>query len=415
MRNTGVLVTGVGLVSPVGLDRESSWQALLAGSSGIDYVTAFDTEGFETTFAGEVKGFDPEQYMDRKQARRLDRFAQLAVAATQQALEQAWLKVETVDPTRVAVVLGSGVGGILTLSEQFGVLQERGPTRVNPFLIPMMLADMGAGQLSMMFGAKGPNFCTVSSCSSGADAIGVAAAILRRGDADIALAGGTEAPICPICIAGFNACQALSKRNEDPKGASRPFDADRDGFVLGEGAAVLVLESAESARRRDVQPLAELVGYGATSDAHHVTQPAPNGEGAVRATRLALKQARLAPEEIDYVNAHGTSTPLNDKYETAALKTVFGEAAYSLRISATKSITGHLLGAAGALEAGVCVLAIHHGAIPPTINLDTPDPDCDLDYLAYRPYRGPVRVAMSNSLGFGGHNSSLIFSRPDHL
>ncbi|MBI2871922.1 MAG: beta-ketoacyl-ACP synthase II [Chloroflexi bacterium] len=411
--NRRVFVTGIGTVSPVGLDIASTWEALLQGVSGVDRITSFNAEGFATTFAAEVKGFEPERFMDRKQARRLDRFAQFAVVAAQQALCQAQLKLETVDATRVAAILGSGIGGILTLSEQFGVLGEKGPSRVSPFLIPMMLADMGSGHLSMIFGAKGPNFCPVSSCSSGADAIGLASQMIRRGEVDIALAGGTEAPICPIAVAGFNSCQALSTRNGDPKKASRPFDLDRDGFVMGEGAAVLILESLESLQRRGVPPLAELAGYAASSDAHHVTQPSPGGEGAARAMSLALSRAGLQPHEIDYVNAHGTSTPMNDKYETMSVKSAFGEAAHKLRISSTKSMTGHLLGAAGALEAAVTVMAVAQGAIPPTINLETPDPECDLDYTPTQAYRRPISAAMSNNLGFGGHNASLIFTTPD--
>ncbi len=414
MADSRVYVTGVGMVTPVGLDARSSWDALLKGASGIDYITSFDPEGFETRFAGEAKGFDPAEYVDRKQARRLDRFAQLAVAATHQALAQAGLDLNTgsVDATRVGTVIGSGIGGIITLSEQQAVLAERGPDRVNPFLVPMMLADMASGQVSILFGAKGPNYCTVTACSSGADAIGLASEMLRRGDIDIAIAGGAEAPICPIAVAGFNACMALSKRNDDPQGASRPFDAGRDGFVMGEGAGILVLESADSVARRGVRPLAELAGYGATSDAHHVTQPSPDGEGAARAMRTALEHAGMEPKELAYVNAHGTSTPMNDKFETMAMKSVLGDEAYKVKISSTKSMTGHLLGAAGGVEAVVCVLAIDQGACPPTINLQTPDPDCDLDYTPHIPYRGRVRAAMSNNLGFGGHNSSLVFREP---
>ena len=414
MATPQVYVTGVGMVTPMGLDTRSSWEALLKGTSGIDYITSFDAEGFETRFAGEVKGFDPTEYVDRKQARRLDRFAQLAVAATHQALDQAGLELNNgaVDATRVGTVIGSGIGGIITLSEQFAVLAERGPDRVNPFLVPMMLADMAPGQVSILFGAKGPNYCTVTACSSGADAIGIASEMIRRGDIDIAIAGGTEAPICPIAVAGFNACMALSKRNDDPQGASRPFDADRDGFVMGEGAGILVLESADSVARRGTRPLAELAGYGATSDAHHVTQPSPDGEGAARAMQIAMDQAGMEPQELAYVNAHGTSTPLNDKFETMAMKSVLGDEAYKVKISSTKSMTGHLLGAAGGVEAAVCVLAIDRGACPPTINLQTPDPDCDLDYTPHIPYRGRVRAAMSNNLGFGGHNSSLVFREP---
>ena len=406
---TRVFVTGLGMVTPLGLDTASTWNNLIHGVSGIDYISAFDPEGFETRFAAEVKGFDPTDYLNKKKARHMDRFAQFAVVAAQEALWQSELDMEKLDPTRVAVIIGSGIGGIGTLSEQFQVLQERGPSRVNPFLIPMMLADMGPGQVSMTLGAKGPNFCPVSSCSSGAEAIGEAWNMIRRGEVEVAIAGGTEAPICPIAVAGFNACQALSRRNDDPRGASRPFDVDRDGFVMGEGAAVLVLESLESVRRRDAQVLSELVGYAATSDAYHVTQPAPGGEGAARAMQLALKSSGLAPQDIDYINAHGTSTPLNDKFETMSIKGVFGEHAHFIPISSTKSMTGHLLGAGAALEAAFSVIALQKGMIPPTINLEHQDPECDLDYTPNAARQRQLHAVMSNSLGFGGHNSSLIF------
>ena len=410
---TKVYVTGVGMITPVGVDTKSTWKSLLQGKSGIAPIVAFDTEGFATTIAGESPDFDPTTYVDRKQARRLDRFAQMAVGATAQAMEQAGLDLQngSVDATRVGSVIGSGIGGILTLSEQWVVLHEKGPDRVNPFLVPMMLADMAPGQVSILYGAKGPNYCTVTACASGADSIGIAAAMIRKGEIDIALAGGTEAPICPIAVAGFNACMALSKRNDDPEGASRPFDAERDGFVMGEGAGVLVIESEESMLRRGATPLAELAGYGASSDAFHVTQPSPNGEGGARAMINALAEAGMEPSDISYVNAHGTSTPMNDRLETEALKTVFGDEAYKIKISSTKSMTGHLLGAAGGVEAAISVLAVADSAIPPTINLENPDPDCDLDYTAHHAQKGIVNAAMSNNLGFGGHNASLIFKR----
>ena len=408
-----VYVTGIGMVTPLGLDVKSTWKALLQGKSGIASIASFDTQDFETTIAGEAPEFDPTVYVDRKRARRLDRFAQFAVAATAQALEQAGLDLHdgSVDATRVGSVIGSGIGGIITLSEQWAVLNEKGPTRVSPFLVPMMLADMAPGQVSIIHGAKGPNYCTVTACSSGADGIGLALEMIQRGDVDIALAGGTEAPICPIAVAGFNACMALSKRNSDPQAASRPFDAERDGFVMGEGAGVLVIESEESVVRRGVTPLAELAGYGASSDAYHVTQPSPEGEGAARAMNRALAEAGMEPHDISYVNAHGTSTPMNDRIETAALKVVFGDEAYKIKISSTKSMTGHLLGAAGGVEAAIAALAVSESAIPPTINLENPDPDCDLDYTAHHSQRGIVKAAMSNNLGFGGHNASLIFKR----
>ena len=410
---TKVYVTGVGMITPLGVDTKSSWKSLLQGKSGIAPIVAFDTEGFATTIAGESPDFDPTTYVDRKQARRLDRFAQMAVGATAQAMEQAGLDLQdgSVDATRVGSVIGSGIGGIITLSEQWAVLHEKGPDRVNPFLVPMMLADMAPGQVSILYGAKGPNYCTVTACASGADSIGIAAAMIRRGEIDIALAGGTEAPICPIAVAGFNACMALSKRNDDPEGASRPFDAGRDGFVMGEGAGVLVIESEESMLRRGATPLAELAGYGASSDAFHVTQPSPGGEGGARAMINALAEAEMEPSDISYVNAHGTSTPMNDRLETEALKAVFGDEAYKIKISSTKSMTGHLLGAAGGVEAAISVLAVAESAIPPTINLENPDPDCDLDYTAHHAQKGIVKAAMSNNLGFGGHNASLIFKR----
>jgi 3-oxoacyl-[acyl-carrier-protein] synthase II len=339
----------------------------------------------------------------------MDRFAQFACAASLQAKAQAGLDMAKTDPARVAVLIGSGVGGIMTLSEQYDVLKRKGPNRVSPFLIPMMLTDLAAGNVSMMIGTKGPNFSPVSACATGADAIGEAFEMIRRGTVDAAFAGGTEAAICPIAVAGFNSCMALSKLNDDPKKASRPFDAERDGFVLGEGSGVLLIESLEHASARGARPIAELVGYAATSDAHHVTQPAPGGTGAAHAMRLALEQACLTPLDIDYVNAHGTSTPLNDKLETAAMKAAFGEHAPKVPISSTKSMTGHLLGAAGGVEAAVSVMAIERSAIPPTINLEHPDPECDLDYVPNKARTGRVRTAMSNSMGFGGHNACLIF------
>lgn len=404
-----VVVTGVGMTTPLGLDADSTWKGLLAGESGVGPITSFDADGFATRFAAEVKGFDPDALVGRKQARRMDRFVQLAASATLEAAEDAALSVTDENRNRVSVMLASGIGGIITLSDQIGVLGKRGPRRISPFLVPMMLPDMASGQVSMLLGAKGPNYSVVSACSSAADTIGQAFEAIRRGDVDLALAGGSEAAICPIGVSGFNACQALSTRNDDPLRASRPFDAERDGFVLGEGGAALVLESLDSAVSRGAEPIAEMTGYGSTADAYHITQPAPEGEGAARAMSNALAQARTTPEEIGYVNAHGTSTPLNDKYETMAIKAVFGEEAYKVPISSTKSMTGHLLGASGALEAVATVLALSKWAIPPTTNLENPDPECDLDYTPHLPKRGRVRAAMSNSFGFGGHNASLVF------
>ena len=404
-----VVVTGVGIVSPVGLTRDTTWSNLLDGKSGIDSISAFEPDGLETTIAAEVDGFDPTDHVTRKEARRMDRFVQLGAAATLEAVEHAGLHINGTNSERVSVIVASGIGGIITLSEQIGVMDARGASRVSPFLVPMMLPDMASGQISMLLGAKGPNFAPVSACSSAADALGVAFGLVRSGTVDFAVAGGSEAAICPIGVAGFNSCKALSTRNDDPQKASRPFDAERDGFVLGEGGAVLILENMDSATDRGVTPVAEIVGYGSTADAHHITQPAPEGEGGARAMKIALDDADLQPYEIDYINAHGTSTQLNDKYETMAMKTVFGEDAYKIPISSTKSMTGHLLGASAALEAAVAVLSISEGVVPPTINLEVPDPECDLDYTPHLPKRGRVRTAMSNSFGFGGHNASLVF------
>ncbi|MDP7612848.1 MAG: beta-ketoacyl-ACP synthase II [Dehalococcoidia bacterium] len=406
-----VVVTVIGLKKPVCQDMGKTRDARLKGTSGIDKISSFDAEEFETQIAGEIVDFQPETIIGRKESRRLDRFAQFAVVATLEALEHASMDIGTEDLDRVGVLVGSGVGGIITLSNQYSVLDKRGPKRVSPFLIPMMLGDMASGQVSMKIGARGPNFSIVSACATGADSIGQAGELIRQGRLDVALAGGTEAAICPIGVAGFNSCMALSKRNEDPQGASRPFDKGRDGFVLGEGAGILVLESIDHAEGRGAPILAELTGYGATSDAYHVTQPHPEGIGAADAMKLALSQASMKPEEVMYINAHGTSTQLNDKFETIAIKKVFGKHANTVLISSTKSMTGHLLGAAGGIEAAFSVMAIAESAVPPTINLEEPDPDCDLNYTPNLSKRGNVETTMSNSLGFGGHNSSLIFKK----
>ena len=406
-----VVVTGIGLVTPVGLNSESTWNSLIEGRSGIDYISLFDAEGYESRIAGEVDEFDATTALGRKEAKRLDRFSQFACVAAIEALEHANLNMEKEDADRVGVLIGSGVGGIITIANQHKILLQKGPKRVSPFLVPMMLGDMASGQVSMMIGAKGPNFSTVSACATGADSIGEALEMIRRGRADVVIAGGTEAAICEIGVAGFNSCMALSTRNEDPQGASRPFDSDRDGFVLGEGAGLLVLESLEHAEKRGANILAEMSGYGASSDAHHVTQPHPDGEGAARAMKWAIEDAGITPDKVDYINAHGTSTPLNDKYETIAMKRMYGDHAYNLAISSTKSMTGHLLGAAGAIEAAFTVLAIKNDIVPPTINIENPDPECDLNYIPNTAKKQPVNVAMSNSLGFGGHNASLVFER----
>ncbi len=409
--NNRVVVTGIGVLCPLGLSATTTWEGLVVGKSGIDYITLFDPEAFETRFAGEVKGFEPGNYLNRKDTRRMDRFAQLAVAAAQQAVEQAGLKIDASNQYSIGVLVGSGAGGLITLSEQMRMLIEHGPGRVSPFLAPMLGSDMASAQISIVLGAKGPNFCTTSACSSGADAVGGAYEIVKRGDAQVMITGGSEAIVSPIGIAAFNANKALSTRNSEPQLASRPFDAERNGFVLGEGAAILILENLSFAQSRGANILGEIVGYGASGDAFHITQPAENGEGAARAMQIALDKAGLAPTDIDYINAHGTSTPLNDKVETLAIKKVFGDHAYNIPISSTKSMIGHLLGGAGAVEAAITVMVIQHGIIPPTINLTHPDPDCDLDYVPNVARRAAVGAALSNAFGFGGHNSVLAFRK----
>ncbi|MBN1862459.1 MAG: beta-ketoacyl-ACP synthase II [Dehalococcoidales bacterium] len=410
-RNNRVVVTGVGVLCPVGLDTAATWDALICGKSGIGEITLFDPAPFATRFAGEVPGFTPTDYLSRRQAQHTDRFTQLALAASQEAVRQAAIKIGSANQNDIGVIIGSGLGGLDTLTREARVLHERGPKRVNPFLVPMMAADMAAAQVSIMLGARGPSLSPTSSCASGADAIGIAAETIRRGDAQVVLAGGSEAAVTPISLAAFNALRALSTRNSEPQLASRPFDNEHDGFVLSEGAAVLVLENLTSARSRHVKILAEVAGYGTSSDAHHVTHPAESGTGMARAMSMALAKAGLKPDEIDYINAHGTATPLNDRMETKAIKAVFGEAAYKVPVSSTKSMTGHLIGAAGALEAAICVMVIQQGIIPPTINLTEPDPECDLDYTPNKARRAMVNTVLSNSFGFGGHNSALVFTR----
>ena len=408
-----VVVTGMGTVSPVGLDVASTWAALVAGRSGVDYITCFDTSDHTTKIAAEVKGFDPAQYMDRKEARRTDRYAQLAMAAAMQALQSSGLKVDSGNADDVGVVIGSGIGGIHSLSEGFKTLFERGPQRLSPFLVTMLLNSMAAGQVAIQFGLRGPNMAAVAACATGNHAIGEAFHYIQRGDAVAMLAGGAEAPITPIGIGAFNVMRAISTRNHEPTRASRPFDAQRDGVVIGEAGAVLVLEEYEHAKARGANMLAEVVGFGASADATHITVPAEGGAGAVLAIRRALRKAEMTPDDIGYINAHGTSTHLNDRAETQAIKTVFGEHAYRVPISATKSMVGHLLGAAGALEAIVCVKTLNTCIIHPTINLDYPDPECDLDYVPHVARRVEVRAVLSNSLGFGGQNSALIFRKID--
>jgi len=405
-----VVVTGQGVICPLGNTVEEFWKRLIAGESGIGALTRFDAAAYDTRIAGEVQGFRPEDFMDRKDIRRTDLFVQYAVAASAQALKQAGVK-ERVDPTRFGVIVGSGIGGISTFEDQHRVLLEKGPNRISPFFIPMMISDMASGQVSILFGAKGPNYCTVSACSSGAHAVGEAFRIIQNSEADVMIAGGAEAPVTPISFAGFCSMKAMSTRNDDPARASRPFDSQRDGFVMGEGAGILILEELEHAKKRGAAILAEVIGYGATGDAHHMTAPAPEGEGAARAMRAAIHDSGLSLTEFGYVNAHGTSTPLNDKFETQAIKSVFGDHASRVAVSSTKSMTGHLLGAAGGLETIICVLALERQVLPPTINYEHPDPDCDLDYVPNTARKVETRAALSNSLGFGGHNVTLALSR----
>ncbi len=406
-----VVVTGIGVVSPIGNTTEEFWNALLAGVSGADYITRFDTTYFETKFACEVKNFDPLLYLNRKEIQRMDLFTQYAIASVHQAIEDAGLNLDKVNKDRIGVVYGSGIGGMITYHEQQQIVYERGgkPDRISPFFIPMMISDIAAGQIAIRWGFKGPNYATTSACATSSHALADALMLIQRGDADVMIAGGSEAAICPMGLGGFNAMKALSTRNDDPKTASRPFDKDRNGFVMAEGGGALVIETLEHALNRGARIYAEFAGIGLTDDAFHITQPAPGGEGAVRSMRAALNDAGLLPTDIDYINAHGTSTPFNDKNETEAIKTVFGDYAYKVSISSTKSMHGHLLGAAGAIEAITTILAIVKGIIPPTINYFTPDPDCDLDYTPNKPRERKVRAALSNTFGFGGHNATLAF------
>jgi 3-oxoacyl-[acyl-carrier-protein] synthase II len=412
--NRRVVVTGMGTVCPLGLSVAELWQGIVEARSGIAPIARFDAEKLETRFAGEVKGFDPTNYMERKEARRTDRFVQLVVAAASEALQSSRLPITPENSDTIGVILGSGIGGLETLTTQHEVLMSRGPGRVSPFLVPAMITNMAAGHISIMTGARGPNVCTTSACASAAHAIGEAAETIRRGWASAIIAGGSEAPVTPLGVAAFNNARAISTRNDDPATASRPFDTTRDGFVLSEGAAVLILEDMEFAMQRDAPILAELLSYGATSDAFHITQPPEGGEGAARAMRMALKHSGLSIEEVDYINAHGTSTEIGDIAETTAIKAVFGERAYRIPVSSSKSQFGHLLGAAGAIEAIVSVLAIQHSLLPPTINLHQPDPRCDLDYVPNQARPASVDVVISNSFGFGGHNTSLVLRRFEH-
>ncbi|MCK4449818.1 MAG: beta-ketoacyl-ACP synthase II [Anaerolineae bacterium] len=403
-----VVITGMGTINPLGLDVETTWRKLLAGKSGAGPLTHFDPSAFLTQIACEVKDFKPEDYMSRKDARRLDQYIQFAIASTAQALEQAGLTIDERNADDVGVIIGSGIGGLPTMDKGYHDLFTKGPMRVSPLTGPMMIANMAAGQVAITFGAAGPNFCIVSACATGSNVLGEAAELIRRGDAVAVIAGGSEAPFVPFGMAAFHRTGALSRRNNEPERASRPFDAQRDGFVFGEGAGILILESLEYAQKRGAEPLAEIVGYGATADAYHISAPAEDGRGAAKAMERALKKAGLAPTDVDYINAHGTSTILNDVTETRAIKTVFGDYAYQVPISSTKSMTGHLMGAAGALEAIVCVKTIQEGIIHPTINYEYPDPECDLDYVPNVARPADVRVALSNSFGFGGHNATIV-------
>ncbi|MQA88846.1 MAG: beta-ketoacyl-ACP synthase II [Gemmatimonas sp.] len=411
--NRRVVITGTGLLTAVGTDVRSSWSALLEGCSGVDTIQQFDPTGYPVRFAGEVKGFEPGEYIERKEVKRTDRYAQLGIAAAVQAMHEAGLEEDrsSLEPERFGVIVGSGIGGIATFEEQHSRFLAKGPSRVSPFFVPMFIADIATGLISIRYEAKGPNYATVSACASGAHAIGSAYRSIQMGEADVMISGGTEATVTPMTISGFAAMKALSERNDSPATASRPFDATRDGFVMGEGAGVLVLEELGHARSRGATVIAELVGFGQTADAYHITAPATGGEGAVRAMQAALRSADAKPEDVRYINAHGTSTPANDVNETAAIKTAFGEHARSLIVGSTKSMTGHTLGAAGGVEAVITTLVCRHGIIPPTINYSEPDPDCDLDYATEGAVERQVDLALSNSFGFGGHNVSLAIRR----
>jgi 3-oxoacyl-[acyl-carrier-protein] synthase II len=406
-----VVVTGIGFVTPVGIGVVEPWEALCRGESGIAPITLFDTADFVTKFGGEVKGFRPEDYVDAKDARRMDRFIQFAMAAAKIAIEDSGLSITAANAERVGVFVGAGLGGLATLETYHDVLRERGPRRISPFFIPMLIANLAPGHISIRYGAKGPNMSHVSACSTGAHSIGEAFETIVRGAADVMICGGTEATVTPLGVGGFNAMKALSTRNEEPARASRPFDKERDGFVIAEGAGIVILEELELARKRGAPIYAEVVGYGLTSDAHHITAPAPEGEGAARCMKMALDDARLAPEAVGYINAHGTSTEYNDANETKAIKTVFGDHARKVAISSTKSMTGHMLGAAGGVEAAITALALKHQVLPPTINYEYPDPECDLDYVPNEARSRPIEVAMSNAFGFGGTNACLVLRR----
>ncbi len=406
-----VVITGVGMVTPVGLDTETSWDGLINGRSGIGRITQFDAKDIPTQIAGEIHGFEPEKYIELKEIKKMDRFIHLAIAASQMAMDMSGLKITPENAERVGVIVSAGIGGLPAIEKYYKVYLERGFRKITPFYIPMLIINEVAGNISMRFGAKGPNISVVTACATGTHSIGDAFKWIQRGDADAMIAGGTEACICVTGVGGFCAMKALSTRNDEPERASRPFDVDRDGFIMGEGSGVVVLEELESALKRGARIYAEVLGYGASGDAYHITSPAPNGEGAARCMALAIKDAGISPNEMGYINAHGTSTKYGDELESIAIKTVFGDYAYKIPISSTKSMTGHLLGAAGGVEAVISVLALDRGVLPPTINLDNPDPECDLDYIPHTARKIQVETVMSNSFGFGGTNACLVFRR----
>ena len=406
-----VVITGVGVITPLGTGVQKTWEGLLEGRSGIGKITHFDASELPVQIAGEVRDFNPEDYIEPKEIRKMDRFIHFALAASEMAINDSGLKITSENADRVGVIIGSGIGGLPKIEQYTLILHERGYRRVSPFFIPMNIINLAAGRVSIRFGAKGPNSAVVTACSSGSHAIGDAFKIIQRGDADSMIAGGSEAVICPLGIAGFAVMKALSKRNDEPEKASRPFDLERDGFVMAEGAGIVVLESLESALNRGAEIYAEVVGYGMTGDAYHITAPSPDGEGAARCMKMALDDAGVSPEEVNYINAHGTSTKFNDELETMAIKTVFGEQAYRIAVSSTKSMTGHLLGAAGGVEAIICAMAIKNDVVPPTINLENPDPQCDLDYVPNEKREMTVNYALSNSFGFGGTNACLLLKK----
>ena len=406
-----VVITGIGLVSSLGIGTHATWDGLLAGTSGVGRVTHFDVSGFAAQIAAEVRGFNPLDYVDKKDVKKMDVFIQFAIAASQFAVEDSGLSITSANAPQVGVFIGSGIGGFATIEREHRALLEGGPRRISPFFIPASIINLASGQVSIRFGAKGPNLATCTACSASAHALGESFEIIKRGDADAMIAGGSEAAITPMSVGGFASLRALSTRNDEPARASRPFDRDRDGFIIGEGAGVLILEELEHARARGARIYAEMVGYGVSADAYHITAPSEDGDGAVRAMAMALRKAGVQPSAVDYINAHGTSTPYNDRLETMAIKRCFGEHARRVAISSTKSMTGHLLGGAGGLEAGISALAVYHQVAPPTINLDHPDPDCDLDYVPHVKRQMPITHALSNSFGFGGTNAALLFRR----